>query len=160
MEKIRSNSWENLTQYYLLTCHIVVNLVVWEIGRGKLAAGQSRVLGRVMWTKFLPPYTVQPMEAASRNSDEIICKHRKLCFQVPGKVFRESGRTGYTPARGNFLISIDIFKISVLFTKVNKFQMWFLKLQVELTPPKLGKCALPWWYQVKMKMLTDMLFSK
>ena len=37
--------------------------------------------------------TVQPMEAALRNSNEIICKHRKLRLQVPasGKVFRESG---------------------------------------------------------------------
>ena len=39
MEKIRSNSWENLTQYYLLTCLIVVNVIVWEIGRRKQAAG-------------------------------------------------------------------------------------------------------------------------
>ena len=38
MEKIRSNSWENLT-WYLLTC-IVENVIVWEIGRGKQAAGQ------------------------------------------------------------------------------------------------------------------------
>ena len=38
MEKIRSNSWENLTQYYLLTCGILVNIIVWEIGRGKQAA--------------------------------------------------------------------------------------------------------------------------
>ena len=28
MEKIRLNSWENLTQYYLLTCCIVVNVIV------------------------------------------------------------------------------------------------------------------------------------
>ena len=31
MEKIRSNttnSWENVTQYYLLTCRIIVNLIV------------------------------------------------------------------------------------------------------------------------------------
>ena len=34
---------------------------------------------------------VQPMEAALRNSNEIICKHRKLRLQVSGKVFRESG---------------------------------------------------------------------
>ena len=40
MEKIRSNSWENLTQYYLLTCRIVVNIIVWKIGRRKQAAGQ------------------------------------------------------------------------------------------------------------------------
>ena len=40
----------------------------------------------------LPRDTVQPMEAALRNSNEIICKHRKLPLQVPGKVFRESGR--------------------------------------------------------------------
>ena len=49
--KIRSNSWENLTHYYLLTCCIVVNVKVWEIGRGKQAAGQSRAPGQVMWTK-------------------------------------------------------------------------------------------------------------
>ena len=47
--------------------------------------------GRVMSTKCLPRDTVQPMEAALRNSNEIICKHRKLGLQVPGKVFRESG---------------------------------------------------------------------
>ena len=91
MEKIRSNSWENLTQYFLLTCRIVVNVIVWEIGRGKQAAGQSRSPGRVMWTKCLPRDTVQPMAAALRNSNEIICKHRKLRLQMPGKVFRESG---------------------------------------------------------------------
>ena len=96
MEKIRSKSWENLTQYYLLTCRIVVNVIVWEIGRRKQAAGQSRALGRVMWTKCLPPDTVQPMEAALRNSNEIIWKHRKLPLQVPGKVFRESGPSIYT----------------------------------------------------------------
>ena len=56
MEKIRSNSWENLTQ----SCHIVVNLKVWEKGRGKQAAGKSRAPGRVMWTKCLPRDTVQP----------------------------------------------------------------------------------------------------
>ena len=44
-----------------------------------------------MSTKCLPRDTVQPMEAALRNSNEIICKHRKLGLQVPGKVFRESG---------------------------------------------------------------------
>ena len=95
MEKIRSNttnSWENLTQYYLLTCRIIVNLIVWEIGRGKEAAGQSRAPRRVMWMKCLPRDTFQPMEAALRNSNEIICKHRKLRLQVPGKVFRVSGR--------------------------------------------------------------------
>ena len=32
------------------------------------------------------------MEAALRNSNEIICKHRKLRLQVPGKVFRECGQ--------------------------------------------------------------------
>ena len=31
---------------------------------GKQAAGQSRTPGRVMWTKYLPRDTVQPMEAA------------------------------------------------------------------------------------------------
>ena len=91
MEKIRLNSLENLTQYYLLTCSIVVNVIVWEIGRGKQAAGQSRAPGWVMWTKCLPRDTVQPMEAALRNSNEIICKHRKLRLHVSGKVFRESG---------------------------------------------------------------------
>ena len=30
------------------------------------------------------------MEAALRNSNEIICKHRKLRLQVPGKVSSES----------------------------------------------------------------------
>ena len=86
-------SWENLAHYYLLTCCIVVNVIVCEIGRGKQAAGQSRAPGRVMWTKCLPRDTVQPMEAALRNSNEIICKHRKLRLQVPGKVFRENGRS-------------------------------------------------------------------
>ena len=91
--EIRSNSWENLTHYYLLTCCIVVNVKVWEIGRGKQAAGQSRAPGRVMWTKCLPRDTVQPMESSLRNSNEIICKHRKLRLQVPGKVVGESGRS-------------------------------------------------------------------
>ena len=90
--KIRSNSWENITtsNYYLLTCCIVVNVVVWEIGREKQAAGQSRAPGRVIWTKCLPRDTIQPMEYTRRNSNEIICKHRKLPLQVPGKVFGES----------------------------------------------------------------------
>ena len=94
IEKIRSNSSENLTQYCLLTCRIVVTVViviVWDIGRGKQADGQSRAAGRVMWTKCLPRDTVQPMEAALRNSNELICKHRKLRLQVPGKVFGEAG---------------------------------------------------------------------
>ena len=90
--KIRSNSWENLTHYYLLTCCIVVNVKVWEIGREKQAAGQSRAPGRVMWTKWLPRDTIQPMGSTLRNSNEIICKHRKLPLQVPGKVVGESGR--------------------------------------------------------------------
>ena len=33
------------------------------------------------------------MESTLRNSNEIICKHRKLPLHVPGKVFRESGRS-------------------------------------------------------------------
>ena len=33
--KIKSNSRENLTHYYLLTCRVVVNIIVWEIGRGE-----------------------------------------------------------------------------------------------------------------------------
>ena len=92
-QSVNSNSWENLTHYYLLTCCIVVNVVVWEIGREKQAAGQSRALGRVMWTKCLPRDTIQPMEYTLRNSNEIICKHRKLPLQVPGKVFGESGQS-------------------------------------------------------------------
>ena len=46
-----------------------------------------------MWTKCLPRDTIQPMEYALRNSNEIICKHRKLPLQVPGKVFGESGQS-------------------------------------------------------------------
>ena len=69
---------------------MVVNFVVWEIGREKQAAGQSRAPGRVMWMKCLPRDTIQPMEYILRNSNEIICKHRKLPLQVPGKVFGES----------------------------------------------------------------------
>ena len=46
-----------------------------------------------MWAKCLPRYTIQPIESSLRNSNEIICKHRKLPLQVPGKVFRESGRS-------------------------------------------------------------------
>ena len=91
--KIRSNTLENLTHYYLLTCCIVVNVAVWEIGREKQAAGQSRAPGRVMWTKCLPRDTIQPMEYTLRNSNEIICKHRKLPLQVPEKVFGESGQS-------------------------------------------------------------------
>ena len=89
--KIRSNSWENFTHYYLFTCCIVVNVIVWEIGRGKQAAGQSRAPGRVMWTKCLPRDTIQPMESTLRNSNEIIFKHRNLRLQVPGKVVAECG---------------------------------------------------------------------
>ena len=40
-----------------------------------------------MWTKCLPRETIQPMEYTLRNSNEIICKHRKLPLQVPGKVY-------------------------------------------------------------------------
>ena len=90
-DKIRSNSWENLTKYYLLTCRIAVNVIVWEIGHGKQDGGQSRAPSRVIWTKGLPRDTVQPMEAALRNSNEIICIHRKLHLQVPVKVFTVSG---------------------------------------------------------------------
>ena len=61
------------------------------MGRGKQAAGQSRAPGRVMWTSSLPRDSVQPMKAALRNSNEIIRKHRKLCWQVPGDVSSESG---------------------------------------------------------------------
>ena len=50
---------------------------------GKQAAGQSRAPGRVMRTKCLPRDTVQPMEAAPRNSNEIICKHKKLLGKFP-----------------------------------------------------------------------------
>ena len=63
---------------------------MWEIGREKQVAGQSHAPGRVMWTKCLPRDTIQPMEYTLRNSNEIICKHRKLPLQVPGKVFGES----------------------------------------------------------------------
>ena len=87
--KIRSNSLENLTHYYLLTCRVVVHIIVWEIGRGKQAAGQSPAVGRVMWTKCLPLVTIQPMEATLRNSNKIICKHRKLPLHAPGKVSSE-----------------------------------------------------------------------
>ena len=57
----------------------------------KQAAGQSRAPGRVMWTKCLPRDTIQPMESTLRNSNEIICKHRNLRLQVPGKVGAECG---------------------------------------------------------------------
>ena len=46
-----------------------------------------------MWTKCLPRDAIQPMEYTLRNSNEIICKHRKLPLQVPGKVFGESGQS-------------------------------------------------------------------
>ena len=72
---------------------MVVNVLVWEIGRGKQAAGQSRAPGRIMWTKCLPRDTIRPMESTLRNSNEIICKHRKIPLQVPGKVYGESGRS-------------------------------------------------------------------
>ena len=49
-------------------------------------AGQSRATGRVMGTTCLPRDTVQPMEAAQRNSNEIMWKHRKLQLQLPRKV--------------------------------------------------------------------------
>ena len=77
----------------MLTCRTVVNVIVWEKSREKQAAGQSHALGRVMWTSNLPRDTVQPMKTALRNSNEIICKHRKLCLQMPGKVSSESGQS-------------------------------------------------------------------
>ena len=91
MEKIKSNttnSWENLTQYYLLTCRIVVNLIVWEKGRGKEAAGQSRAPRRVMWMKCLPCDTFQPMEAALRPVRKVTPGHntetRRKSWSWPG----------------------------------------------------------------------------
>ena len=88
--KIRSIK---LGEFSLLTCCIVVNVIVWEICRGKQAAGQSRAADRVMWTKCLPRDTIQPMEATLRNSNEIIYKHRQLPLQVPKKVSSESDLT-------------------------------------------------------------------
>ena len=108
--KIRSNSWENFTHYYLFTCCIIVNVIVWEIGRGKQAAGQSRAPGRVMWTKCLPRDTIQPIESTLRNSNEIICKHRNLRLQVPGKVGAECG-----------LIVIDITSLICCHKQLNSF---------------------------------------
>ena len=67
---------------YLLTCRIVINVIVCEIGSWKRAIGWSCAPGRVMWTKCLPRVTVQPMEADLRNSNEIICKHRKLRLKL------------------------------------------------------------------------------
>ena len=58
------------------------HMIVWEIGCGELAAGQSCALGRVMWKKYLPRDTVEPMEAAVRNSNGIIYKHLKLRLQL------------------------------------------------------------------------------
>ena len=55
--------------------------------------GQSRTPGRVMWTKCLLRDTVQLIEAALRNSNKIVSKHRKLRLQVPGKVFSASRLT-------------------------------------------------------------------
>ena len=78
---------------YLLPYCILVNAIVWELGHGKLAACQSRAPGRVILTKCLPRDTVQPIEAALRNSNEIICKHRKLRVHVSGKVSGKSGLT-------------------------------------------------------------------
>ena len=111
--KIRLNSRENLTHYYLLTCRIVVNVIVWEIGRGKQAAGQSRAVCRVMWTKCLPHDTVQQMEAALRNSYKTICKDRKLRLQVPGKVSSESGLT-----LGHILDSMGICVWSLMISHI------------------------------------------
>ena len=94
MEKIRLKSWENLTQYYLLTCCIVVNVIVWEIGRWKQAAGQSHATGRVMWTKCLPHDTVQPMEAALRNqmkssvnAENYVCRNIRKFSENPDIVY-------------------------------------------------------------------------
>ena len=93
MEKIRLNSWENLTQYFLLTCCIVVNVIVWEIGRWKRAAGQSHATGRVMWMKCLPRDTVQPMEAALRiqmkssvNTENYVCRNMRKFSENPDLV--------------------------------------------------------------------------
>ena len=83
---VHSTSTLILVDLYRSKCHIMRNTV----GRGKQAAGQSRAPGRVMWTKCLPRDSVQLMEVALRNSNEIICKHRKLRLQVPGKVSSES----------------------------------------------------------------------
>ena len=76
--RLNSSTWENWIRCYLLMRCDVINVIVCETGRGKLAADKSRAPGQVMWKKALPHDTVQLMVAALRNSNKIICKHRKL----------------------------------------------------------------------------------
>ena len=61
-----------------------------------------------MWTKCLPRDTIQPMESSLRNSNEIICKHRKLRLQVPGKVVGESGRSVRTQRLISLYVHCDL----------------------------------------------------
>ena len=84
---------ENLTPYYLLMCRIVVNFIVWEISRGKLAAGnhalriescRRNVYRVILFNQWKLLYQIQ---------NEIICKHRKLRLQLPWKDSSISGLT-------------------------------------------------------------------
>ena len=71
--------------------------------------GQSRAPGRVMWTKCLSRDTVELMEAALRNSNEIVSKHRKLRLQVPGKISSASRLTVWALVFRFFLSTKRIF---------------------------------------------------
>ena len=51
------------------------------------------------------------MESSLRNSNEIICKHRKLRLQVPGKVVGESGRSVYDVSVG--FVTPPIFRLCI-----------------------------------------------
>ena len=81
-----------------------------------------------MWTKCLPRDTVQPMEAALRNSNEIICKHRKLRLQVPGKVFRESGRRLILTNLFNMMHFCILYPLHSLFRDKSHVLIYLYKL--------------------------------
>ena len=84
-----------------------------------------------MWTKCLPRDTIQPMEYTLRNSNEIICKHRKLPLQVPGKVFGESGQSVKYAQRGCFS-KYCTHNYRILLTSVFLFFQVFLEYFKEL----------------------------
>ena len=62
-QKIRSiaNGWENLIHYYLMSCNVLLNVIVKEIGPLKLSDSQ---LGTCIWMTGTKYNTGQPIGAA------------------------------------------------------------------------------------------------
>ena len=100
-----------------------------------------------MWTKCLPRDTIQPMESTLRNSNEIICKHRNLRLQVPGKVGAECGLivpVGYTDVtrsfQRQFIIQLTIY------LQITSPRMTCIHLHLNLEANILRTCT---WPEVK-----------